>query len=197
MYTATFGSSGAESVDVPEGTDVYSNPVAMTVTPGENLAVSVFLSNNVGMMPASIACTQCTTYVDGATGDATTTTSATPFTNSAAASGTFATILGGVDVETSGTPTVVTLGNSVTDALSNTDIAWTTPRVSGDLASGLESQASSGTVPAFSVVDDGVESQMLYTDDLNDRAAALSSLARTSLPSPTSARSSSTRAWRT
>jgi len=161
---ATFG--GSDTVTIPEGGDVYSDPVDMTVTPGEYLTVSIYLSNSVPYLVQHSMCSACAEYVAAAgTGDETSNTNGTPFSGTGTEEGQFTDILTGLDVETSGTPTVAVLGDGLIDALG----ADTTPpqqgvRISDDLASELQSAAGSGTEPAFGVVGEGIESNQVLTD---------------------------------
>jgi hypothetical protein len=163
--TATFG-GGSESVTIPEGGDVYSDPVALTVTPGEDLSVSIYLSNSVPYLVQHSMCSACTEYVTASgAGDQTLNTDGTPYSGTGTVEGQFTDILTGVDVETSGTPTAAVLGDGLIDAMG----ADTTPplqaaRVSDDLATALQSAAGAGDEPAFGVVGEGIESNRMLTD---------------------------------
>jgi hypothetical protein len=159
----TFGGSG--TVTIPEGGDVYSDPVAMTITPGEYLTVSVYLANSVPYLVQHSMCSACAEYIsaEGA-GNLTADTGGTPFSATGTVEGQFTDILTGVDVQTSGTPTVAVLGNGLIDALG----ADTTPplqgvRVASDLAAELQSAAGAGNQPAFGVIGEGIEANQVLT----------------------------------
>lgn len=195
---ATFGAGNSDTVTIPEGGDAYTNPVPITVTPGESLTVSVYLANgSSGAHPAvkylvqHSMCSACTEYVAPAgTGNQTANTDGTPFTGTGTVEGQFTDILTGVDVQTSGTPTVPVLGDGLTDPLgADTTAPLQGARVSDDLASGLQSAAGAGNQPAFGVIGEGIQSNQILTD--TDTSAtgtggpsALTRLARDILADP-------------
>jgi hypothetical protein len=152
---ATFG--GSVPVVIPEGGDVYSDPVDMPVTPGEYLTVSIYVSNTVPYLVQHSLCSACTEYIAAAgSADEAWNTDGTPFSGTGTEEGNFSDILTGVDVETSGTPTVAVLGDGLIDGLG----ANTTPSqetgVSGYLASELQTAAGPGNQPAFGVIGEGI-----------------------------------------
>jgi hypothetical protein len=186
---ATFG--GSDTVTIPEGGDVYSDPVDLTVTPGEDLTVSIYLSNSVPYLVQHSMCSACAEYISAeGSGDETSDTTGTPFSGTGTEEGQFTDILTGLDVETSGTPTVAVLGDGLTDALG----ADTTPplqgvRISDDLASELQSAAGTGNQPAFGVIGEGIESNQVLTSTDTSTAgtggpSALSRLAQDILADP-------------
>jgi hypothetical protein len=182
----TFGGSG--SVTIPEGADVYSDPVSFPVRAGEYLTVSIFLSGGTyPSLPEETWCSACTEYVSPAgSGNATTSISGQPFTGAGTVSGDFSTILTGVDVLGTGLPTVVVLGDQVIGGLSTGKPVHGARRVSDDLASALARQPGG---PAFGVVSAGIESNEVLTDqDAGTGAAggpsALSRLARDVIAEP-------------
>jgi hypothetical protein len=146
----------------------------MTVTPGEYLTVSIYLSNGasgsaypaVPYLVQHSMCSACAEYISASgSGDETSNTDGTPFSGTGTEEGQFSDILTGLDVETSGTSTVAVLGDGLIDALG----ADTTPpqqgvRISDDLASELQSAAGSGNEPAFGVIGEGIESNQVLTD---------------------------------
>jgi len=170
---ATFGSGGSNSVTVPEGGDVYSNPVGLNVTPGEYLTVSVYLANGSSGAPPAVPylvqhslCSACTEYVSAAgSGNQATGTAGTPFSGTGTLEGQFSDILTGLDVETSGTPTVAVLGDGLIDPLgANTTALQQGARVSDALASELQSAAGAGNQPQDGVIGEGIESNQVLAD---------------------------------
>lgn len=171
----SFGSGGSQSVTIPKGGDVYSNPLGFAVSAGQNLLVSLYLAN----APGSVAYlpqhgwTSSVQYVtapaaQGFSGDHTADTSDTPFT---AAGGGFWTIntniLTGVDVTTpqttaspGGIPTVSVLGDNLIDVAYNGSsskaVSIPISRVDGALAT-----AEAGS---FAVVPGGVSSNEASAD---------------------------------
>jgi hypothetical protein len=188
----TFG--GSTSVKIPEGADVYSDPVAFPVTAGEFLTVSIYLSGTYPSLPEETYCSACTEYVTAASAaadDQTGDTTGTPFSGTGTFTGDFSTILTGVDVTSgaSGTtlPTVVVLGNGITDgSVSGSSAVHGAYRVSDDLASALELQPGG---PAFGVVNAGIEANRVLTDSYTGTGSyggpsALSRLTRDVLAEP-------------
>lgn len=160
---AKFG--GSVPVVIPEGGDVYSDPVDMPVTPGEYLTVSIYVSNTVPYLVQHSLCSACTEYIAAAgSADEAWNTDGTPFSGTGTEEGNFSDILTGVDVETFGTPTVAVLGDGLIDGLG----ANTTPSqetgVSGYLASELQTAAGPGNQPSFGVIGEGIESNQVLTD---------------------------------
>lgn len=178
--TATFG--GSQTVAVVQGTDAYSDPVPMTVTPGEKLTVSIFLQNPLKYVIEHTYCSACTEYVTAAgAGDQTANTDGSPFSGSGTASGQYSNILTGIDVQTAGTPTVSVLGDGLIDAGGpGTTTPLLAPRVSDDLASSLQSAAGTGNQPTFGVVGAGIESNTMLEDRvfLAEDTAGTSTLSR-------------------
>ncbi len=172
LAQATFGSGDSDTVMIPEGSDAYSNPVAMTVTPGEYLTVSIYLANGTSGAPAAVPylvqhsmCSACAEYVSArGTGDLTADASGSAFTGTGTAAGQFTDILTGADVQTPGTPTVAVLGNGLIDALgADTSAPLQGVRVSSDLAAELQSAAGAGNQPAFGVIGEGIEANQVLT----------------------------------
>jgi hypothetical protein len=161
---ATFG--GSDSVTIPEGGDVYSDPVDMAVTPGEYLTISIYLSNTVPYLVQHSMCSACAEYISAeGSGNDTSNTDGTPFSGTGTEEGQFTDILTGLDVETTGTPTVVVLGDGLIDALgANTTAPLQGVRISDYLASELQSAAGSGNQPQDGVIGEGIESNQVLTD---------------------------------
>jgi len=157
VIPVTFGNSA--SVVVPEGGDVYSDPVNLPVTAGEHLTASVYLSNTVPSLVQHTMCSACTEYI--AAGDQTSNTSASPFTGPGTLSGQFSHMLIGADVQTAGMPTAAVAGNNVVGAANPAaTVAPLAPRIAGNLAA-AEAAQSGG--PSFGVVDEGIESNDVLT----------------------------------
>jgi hypothetical protein len=182
--TVTFG--GSSTPDIPVGTDVYSDPVAMTVTPGEWLTVSIYLSGSYPSLPGQTWCGACTEYVTASGQGNQTANTGSEFTGTGTATGDFTSILTGVDVLGTGQPTVAVLGDQVTDGNTTGTPVHGANRVSDDLAAALALQPGG---PAFGVVNAGIESNQLLADTdsgtgANGGPSALSRLARDILAEP-------------
>lgn len=177
--TVTFG--GSQAVAVAQGADAYSDPVPITVTPGEKLTVSIFLQNPLKYVVEHTYCSACTEYVTAAgAGDQTANTDGAPFSGTGTASGQFSSILTGIDVQTDGTPTVSVLGDGLIDAGGpGTTAVLQAPRVSDDLAASLQSAVGAGKQPKFGVAAAGIESNMVLEDgDITRTAGGPSALSR-------------------
>lgn len=183
----TFG--GAGSVTIPAGSDVYSDPVGFAVAPGEYLTISIYLTGTASYpsLPGQNWCDACTEYVSASgSGNQSGNTDGTPFSGSGTATGDFSTVLTGVDVIDGGLPTVVVLGDQVTDGGSTGTPVHGAPRLSDDLASALQLQPGG---PAFGVVNAGINSNQILADaDTGTGASggpsAVSRLARDVLAEP-------------
>lgn len=133
----TFG--GAAAVTIPVGSDVLSDPATLAVNDGQDIAVSLFVSQaNAPLTYHALALeTNACTDRGGAAGDHTLDVSGTAFTTT----GLFDWWLDAVAVDTSSaTGTVVALGDSITDGYCTTPDAhqrWTdvlASRLGGALA---------------------------------------------------------------
>jgi hypothetical protein len=83
---ATFG--GSDTVTIPEGGDVYTDPVDLTVTPGEYLTVSIYLSNSVPYLVQHSMCSACAEYISASgSGDETSSTTGSGFSGTGTAEG--------------------------------------------------------------------------------------------------------------
>ncbi|MFF4805443.1 hypothetical protein ACFY1U_44860 [Streptomyces sp. NPDC001351] len=160
----TFG--GAKSVVIPEGGELYSDPIPMTVAPRGAITTSIHLVNRVNylvMHPWAAADTL--SYVSAVgSGDHTTDTANTAFSGTGTVSaGRFADILTAVDVTTDHKPTVSVLG----DGLINTRTTGTT---AGSDASRLNQWLAyrlinnTDGIPVYGVVASGIENNYLGTD---------------------------------
>jgi hypothetical protein len=184
----TFGSGDSTSVTVPEGGDVYSNPVTpqnFTLTAGSKLTVTIYLQNSMTDLVQHPGCSACTEWVSApGSGNQTTNTSGTPFTGTGTYSGQFSDILSGVDVQTADVPTAIVLGDNVTEPGNGTTISATAPRVSDDLSAAEIAAVPSGGEPAFSVVSAGMEGNELLDNSGTSNPSALARLASGVLAEP-------------
>jgi hypothetical protein len=114
--TLTFG--GTQSVTVPAGGMVYSNPLPFPVTPDQPVLVSFTLTGAAQQWipehPWANAAIQFVTAVGA--GDHATDTTADAFVAPDAKWGAFTDILAGLDVVTAANPTVAVLGDGLIDA---------------------------------------------------------------------------------
>jgi lysophospholipase L1-like esterase len=166
VHTATF--AGQVRVTVAKGAEISSDPVALSVSAGQDLAVSVYVQAATGVATYHRSAHQ-TSYVSG-TGDHSTETGA----------GSFATTTGSwyfvdaVSVHGSGAPgTVVALGDSITDgsgSAANANHRWP-DRLSDRL------RAARGT-SAKPVVDEGIAGNAVLTDLPTGGPSALHRLTR-------------------
>ena len=166
----TFGQS-SPSVTIAEGGDIYSDPALLTVTPGEDLLISLYLSNAPGSLAylpdhGSGGTSQewvTAAAASGTSGDETTDITGTPFTSGKAVGE--IDILSGVDVTTAqttpdpaGTPTVSVVGMNTIDGNYGGSTYGGADRVTDDLAA-----ANAGT---FGVVNGGVNSNQASADSV-------------------------------
>jgi hypothetical protein len=172
--TLSFGSPASQSVTIPKGGDVYSDPLGFTVSAGQSLLVSLYLANAPGSLTYLPEHGWTTTVqwatapaAAGTSGDYTTDTTGTPFS----ATGSFwtvnANILAGVDVTTpqtsadpDGIPTASVLGDNLIDVNYN---GFATKAVSIPIVrvnGGLDS-AEAGS---FAVLAGGVNSNQASAD---------------------------------
>jgi hypothetical protein len=161
----TFGSGNSTTVNIPDGGDVYSNPISpegFSLTAGSQVTVSVYLSNAPLQVTTNQDCSACAEY-EAWSGNHVSDTSGSAFGSASQASY----ILSGIDVQTAGIPTVVVAGDNVITTENGTDtVDDAAPRVADDLAA-AEIAAGQNGVPAFSVVSAGISTN----DVLNDGSA--------------------------
>ncbi|WP_254647643.1 hypothetical protein [Streptomyces sp. GbtcB6] len=160
----TFG--GAKSVVIPEGGELYSDPIPMPVAPGGVITTSIHLVNQVSFLVMHPwAGNDTLGYVSAVgSGDHTTDTANTAFTGTGTVAGRSTDILTEVDVTTTGhQPTVSVLGDGLinTRATGNT-AGYSTPRYNQDLANRLITNTDG--VPVYGVVASGIENNYLGTD---------------------------------
>lgn len=187
--TLSFGAAASQSVTIPEGGDIYSNPLSFPVSAGQVLLVSLYLANAAGSLAYLPTHTWSPTVewitapaASGTSGDYTADTTGTPFTGSGSVASIHTNLLTGIDVTTAqttadpgGIPTVSVLGDNLTDVnyngLSTTAISFPITRVDG----GLAAQEAG----AFGVVDGGINSNEVSADSAQaDGYGGVSAVAR-------------------
>ncbi|WP_406446856.1 hypothetical protein OHB14_50135 [Streptomyces sp. NBC_01613] len=160
----TFG--GAKSVVIPEGGELYSDPIPMTVAPRGVITTSIHLVNQVNyLVMHPWAATDTLSYVSAVgSGDHTTDTANTAFTGTGTESGRFADILTGVDVTTSDhRPAVSVLGDGLINTRStDTTAGYNASRFNQWLAYRLVNNTDG--IPVYGVVASGIENNYLGTD---------------------------------
>ncbi|MEU0025374.1 hypothetical protein [Streptomyces sp. NPDC006335] len=160
----TFG--GDRSVVIPEGGELYSDPIPMTVAPRGVITTSIHLVNQVNyLVMHPWAATDTVGYVSAVgSGDHTTDTANTAFTGTGTESGRFADILTGIDVTTTDhRPTVSVLGDGLVDTrTTGTTAGYTTSRFNQWLAYRLVNNTDG--IPVYGVVASGIENNYLGTD---------------------------------
>lgn len=118
--TVTFG--GSQTATVPDGGQVASDPVAMPVTAGTRLLVSLYVPSNAPISTAPIHQYSMQTEFNYNGGDAT----ADQFFPTSNTFG-FTSFLTGIDVSTTSRSTVVAIGDSITAGMGtagDTDTGW-------------------------------------------------------------------------
>ncbi|MET7477804.1 hypothetical protein ABZT17_26030 [Streptomyces sp. NPDC005648] len=160
----TFG--GAKSVVIPEGGELYSDPIPMTVAPGGVITTSIHLVNQVSyLVMHPWAATDSVGYVSAVgSGDHTTDTANTAFTGTGTIAGRSTDILTGVDVTTAEhQPTVSVLGDGLVNTRTTGNTAgYSTPRFNQYLANRLITNTDG--VPIYGVTASGIENNYLGTD---------------------------------
>jgi lysophospholipase L1-like esterase len=162
--TVTF--DGSQSVTVPAGADVVSDPVALTFSAFTPLAVSVYLPGLQGAITKHWNANATSYYTGILSGDATTQLGGGSF------SGTMESwfYLDGVDVEAPPTTSaIVTFGDSITDGWVSGSVASlpasTTPDdVNGRYPDDLQRRLDSAGVPV-SVINAGISSNGLISSN--------------------------------
>jgi Concanavalin A-like lectin/glucanases superfamily len=161
LHTITFGGNGAPTI--PEGGMLYSDPLTFTVTANQYLVVSFWVTNSVpDMVEHSWANTAYTYLSAPGSGNQTGNTTGAPYSGTGTYQGWFTNLLTGVDVTTSGVPTLAVLGDGLIDA-------WQ-PNTSPNGESGLrlsdQLAAAEPTAPdPYGTIAEGIESNQVMTDD--------------------------------
>ncbi|MFC8231534.1 hypothetical protein [Streptomyces sp. NPDC057284] len=160
----TFG--GATSVVIPEGGELYSDPIPMTVETDGAITTSIHLVNQVDyLVMHPWAPTDTIGYVSAVgSGDHTMDTANTAFTAAGSVSGRFSDILTGVDVTTTDhQPTISVLGDGLINTrTAGTTAGYTTPRFNQWLAYRLRTNTDG--IPVYGVTSSGIENNYLGTD---------------------------------
>ncbi|WP_329341427.1 hypothetical protein OG252_35960 [Streptomyces sp. NBC_01352] len=160
----TFG--GTKSVVIPEGGELYSDPIPMAVAQGGAITTSIHLVNQVNyLVMHPWAATDTLAYVSAVgSGDHTTDTTDTAFSGTGTTSGRFSDILTAVDVTTSDhRPAVSVLGDGLINTRTTGNTAgYTTPRFNQWLAYRLRTNTDG--IPVYGVVASGIENNYLGTD---------------------------------
>ncbi|MFJ3777523.1 LamG-like jellyroll fold domain-containing protein [Streptomyces sp. NPDC090075] len=151
--------SGSQSVTVPAGGMIYSDPLPFTVTRNRFLLVSYYLTNSVtAIVGHSLDDTGLEYLADPGTGDNTTNTTGTPFTSSKWEGTPVTDLLTGVDVTTAGAPTRAIVGDGEVD----------TPRAnsypSGTLIDDVLQRADASTGQSFGEITEGIASNQIMSD---------------------------------
>ncbi len=168
--------SNATSVTVPEGGDVYSDPIQLpfAVSPSRELMVSLWIKNTTlpDLPLNSYASGAVTFFSPAGSGNETADTTGTPFTGTGSWWIGAVPLLAGLDVTTPavssggvttspGQPTVVVAGDNVIDGFSATPQADALHDPSQRLAGQLMSQQ---LATGYGVVDAGVEANQVLSD---------------------------------
>jgi hypothetical protein len=185
----TFG--GGDSVTIPEGGDVYSDPLTLpfALTPGDGLLVSLWIENSsLTYLPINATPSSSGTWQTGeGVGNEVFDTTGTPFDDSPGAWYGDTPLLSGVDVTTAapttelaglpspGAPTVVVAGNNVTDIWTASALSDSISNPSQRLAGQLYSQ---GIATGYGVVDAGIQSNQVLSDGTGSYGGGVSLLAR-------------------
>jgi hypothetical protein len=188
---------GSSSVTVPEGGDVYSDPLTLqgfAVTAGQPLLVSIWVKNAAPpVLPENSFGTAAVTWIaKSGSGDTTGDTTGGPFTGTGSALIDAVTVLSGVDVTTPavssggvttspGTPSVIVAGNNVIDGWTSSALSDAANSPSKRLAGQLYRQGLAG---GFAVVDAGIESNQLLGDASPGGVSLLARLDRDLLAEP-------------
>ena len=169
---ATLTFNGSQSVTIPAGGDIYSDPMSFSVTAGQTVLISLYLSNaanSLSVLPLHgwTDTTGMQWVSASASGDQTTNTTGSPFTGTGSSWSINTGILTGVDVTTAqtaadpgGTPTVSVLGDNLTDVNYTTFNSKAVSFPINRLPAGLTA-AEAG---AFGIVSGGVNSNQASAD---------------------------------
>jgi hypothetical protein len=174
-------------VTIPEGGDIYSDPLQLpfAVTTGQQLLVTMWLKNSYlpDLPENSWASGGQTWFAPATTPNETLDTTGTPFTGSGSYWAGATVVLTGVDVTTPATtlngqpspsaPTVVVAGNNLTDAATTSAFSDASDAPSQRLAGQL---VSGGDAGGTGVVDAGIEANQVMSD--GTAAGGVSLLAR-------------------
>jgi hypothetical protein len=159
--TLKFG--GSQSVTVPEGGMVYSDPISFSVTANRYLLLSYDLTNSVPYLVQHSYANGSYEYISTVgSGDLTTDTTGTPFTTNAAAYGSFTDLVTNLDVSSAGVPTEAVLGDNLTDPFQPDT---TLPNSNGYRVSDALTADEPSTPTPYGEIAEGIESNQLMTDN--------------------------------
>ncbi len=156
--TLKFG--GSQSVTVPAGGSVYSDPLPFSVTAGHYLLVSYQLSNDVPYLVQHSFANNAYEYLTATgAGDKTTDTTGTPFAQQW--QGWYTDLVTNLDITSTGTPTQAVLGDGLIDAFQPD----THPVTNGNRVSDALAAAEPTTPHPYGTIAEGIESNSLMTDN--------------------------------
>ena len=156
----TFGGNH-QAVTVPEGGMVYSDPLTFPVTANQTLLVSFQLTNTVTWLVAhSWPSSNGYSWTSPTgSGDSTTDTTGTPFTQTGAIFGNATFVTTGLDVITTGVATQAVLGDGFIDQANTGHVPTATTILTDNLI------AAEPTTPSgYGLLAEGVESNQIMTD---------------------------------
>jgi hypothetical protein len=166
---------GGSSVTVPEGGDIYSDPLTLpfSVTAGDNLLVSLWVQNAaLPRLPENSAASGAVAWFSpSSTPNETQDTTGTPFTGAGSSWVGASPMLTGLDVTTAavtvngitspGEPTVVVAGDNVIDGMTSSPASDALNAPSQRLPGQLVSR---GLAAGYGVVDAGVQANQVLAD---------------------------------
>jgi hypothetical protein len=168
---SAFKFGGSTSVTIPEGGEIYSDPLPLpfAITAGKPLLVSIWIENSsLPDLPQNPwASGDLTWWASPATPNETEDTTGTPFSGSTGDWSGASILVSGLDV-TTGTatsppdPTVVVAGDNIIDGLGTDALGDSADVPSKRLAGQLYSQ---GDTTGYGSVDAGIESNQVLADD--------------------------------
>jgi hypothetical protein len=169
--TLSFGTGTSQSVTIPAGGMVYSNPLPFPVTAGQPLLVSFQLTNSVQYLPEHTLTSTTYEYISPTgSGDQTTDTTGNPFNTTGAHAGWLSNLLTNLDVTTSDAPTQAVLGDGMVDPWqpdSTADISQAGAQFADYLAA-----ATMSTSTPTGTVDESIEANSVITDNPQTLAAS-------------------------
>jgi hypothetical protein len=183
----SFGAANSGSVTVPEGGDVYSNPVTpqFPVAAGHELLISLWLTNSyLPSLPENSSASGGQMWIAptaaGNAANQTADTTGEPFTGSGSSWAGATAVLTGVDVTTPavtlngvlspGAPTVVVAGDNVIDGGASQAVSDASDAPSQRLAGQLAAQ---GLASGYGVVDAGIEANQVLSDGTTSGGVSL------------------------
>ncbi|WUH93303.1 hypothetical protein OG900_26440 [Streptomyces sp. NBC_00433] len=176
---------GSAGTEIPVGGEVFSDPLPVSVTAGQNVLLSFHLANSVAHIPEHSWASGVLTYISPVgSGDHTADTASSVFTGTDLPHGYFSDIVTGLDlVTTDGSPTVVTVGDGLVDASAGATTAIggsgaqpTNWRLGGALSHALRTNTQD--VPQYGVVAADIRRNRLATDVVGSYVGTFSLLSR-------------------